>query len=413
MTDSWEALSDRDLKLIDDWCDRFEARWGQGEYPVIESIVRSVPAELRNYLCRELVFLEFDLRQQRGEGPTLDEYLRRFPEVADQIKSRDQQQSASSRLNPRVGDESTRIQTMSVIDRSVIPGQIAQYQLLETVGESEVGPIVRVMDPKRRRIVLATVLSPELAACLESRRAFLSAARSVAAIADAHVAAVFETFESDSIVCQFQEYVIGESLKSHIENGMTPSQTEIARIGWQAASGLAAAHQQGVVHGGLTTASLILENGLPRIKIIGFGQREVLEAYRDPNSDSLPVRSTPPTPGSDLHDLGGILYTLCAGKPFEGSARLTGSGHPSWLATAVDRLLTENPGEGFPSAAALASHLSQGLSLQSPQTDSVSHARIDLPVVRKRHPATTSVVIVLALIAAASLVAWRIWMAFF
>jgi len=401
MTDSWETLSDRDLELIDGWCDRFEARWSQGDYPVIESIIRSVPAELRNFLCRELAFLEFDLRQQRGEGPTLDEYIRRFPEVADQFKTRGQPASASSRLNPRFRDESTRILAANVIDRSVIPREIAHYQLLEIVGESEVGPIVRAMDPKRRRIVLATVLKHDLAACRDSRRAFLAAARSVAAIADAHVAAVFETFECDSIVCQFQEYVVGQSLKSHIENGMVPSQTEIARIGWQAASGLAAAHQQGVVHGGLTTASLILENGLPRIKIIGFGQRQVLEAQGDLNPDSRPVRNRPPTPASDLYDLGCILYTLCTRRPHEGSARLAGSEYPGWLVAAVDRLLTESAQAGFPTAAALASHLSQGLSTHLPPGNPVSHARIDIPVLRQRRRPLTPLVIGLVLIAAA------------
>src|SRR5207302_3245061 len=66
-------------------------------------------------------------------------------------------------------------------------------------------------------------------------------------------------------------FVAGRSLQERID-GEGPLQiNEILRIGMQAASGLAAAHAQGLVHRDVKPANILLENGVERVRLTDFG----------------------------------------------------------------------------------------------------------------------------------------------
>jgi serine/threonine protein kinase len=64
---------------IDHACDRFEEAWRAGRRPRIEAYLADSPEPDRPDLLRQLLRLELELRRGRGEGPTRDEYTRRFP----------------------------------------------------------------------------------------------------------------------------------------------------------------------------------------------------------------------------------------------------------------------------------------------------------------------------------------------
>ena len=389
MVSSWNSLTDEELQLIDRSCDHFEVRWKEGACPVIEVIVGSVPPHMRKGLCRELALLEFELRQSHGEAPSLSEYALRFPEISDDLAQRhaetSQFTSTLDRQRP-VTDPLTAV--LASIDGTAIPRQIGQYQILETTGVCQVGTTARALDPKQRRIVTATILKREFAANREARRDFLQAAQSVATISDPHVMAVFATHESDSVVCQFQEYCVGQTLPDHFPDGSHPSATEIARIGWQAASALAAAHQQGVVHGGLTPENITLENGLARVKVAGFGWHKVLQSTtnsagpgRSGEDFCAPevLQGRSPTSASDQFSLGSILHSLCTVHT------------PDWLASTIQRMMSCDPKQRFPSIQAVAVALSNGLTqgVAPPQSDPSMDARIDLPVIVRLETSTS------------------------
>lgn len=404
MVKSWNSLSDEDLELIDRSCDHFEVRWKEGTCPVIEVIVGSVPPHVRNGLCLELALLEFELRQSRGEVPSLTEYSRRFPEISDELSLRQSEavHSTSARGDQRSKSDSLTT-ILACIDGTSIPRQIGQYQILETTGVCQIGTTARALDPKQRRVVTAVILHPELAANRHARQDFLLAARAVATISDPHVMEVFATHESGSVVCQIQEYCAGQTLREHFPTGSKPSSTEIARIGWQAATALAAAHQQGIVHGGLTPENLMLENGLARVKLSGFGWHRVLGAstrsiaqnvHCDDFSAPEILHGQPPSPVTDQFSLGCILKSLCSG------------GIPDWLAAAIRRMTACDPKDRFPSIQAVAVALSDGLTMDvdnSSRNISTLEARIDLPVLvrtaaRNRPPVKWALVGIVATI---------------
>jgi len=74
------------LERIDDRCAEFEQRWQLNEPPSIESVLSDdVTGVEREVLLAELVVLEIDYRRRRGDTPTTQEYLDRFPEHSSAI----------------------------------------------------------------------------------------------------------------------------------------------------------------------------------------------------------------------------------------------------------------------------------------------------------------------------------------
>ena len=81
-------MSDESVPLslerrVDEACDRFEGAWRDGKRPRIEDYLAEAPEPARGMLLRELLGLEIELRSGDREGPTPEEYQRRFPGHAE------------------------------------------------------------------------------------------------------------------------------------------------------------------------------------------------------------------------------------------------------------------------------------------------------------------------------------------
>src|SRR5262249_12648745 len=61
-------------------CERFEAEWRDGRSPRMEAHLDDVDPGLRDKVLRELLAIEVELRTERGEQPTPQEYLARCPD---------------------------------------------------------------------------------------------------------------------------------------------------------------------------------------------------------------------------------------------------------------------------------------------------------------------------------------------
>jgi formylglycine-generating enzyme required for sulfatase activity/ribosomal protein L40E len=80
-------LDARQLQKIDEICCQVEEIWQQGGRPKLASFLKGVPATLRAPLFEELIGIELEQRRQRGEAPTLAEYLREFPEFQQVLRT--------------------------------------------------------------------------------------------------------------------------------------------------------------------------------------------------------------------------------------------------------------------------------------------------------------------------------------
>src|SRR5262249_26637971 len=84
-------------------------------------------------------------------------------------------------------------------------------------------------------------------------------AQAAAAVCHEHIVAVYAVHEADGLPYLVMQYVAGESLQDRLDRTGSLEVAEIVRIGQQTASGLAAAHAQGLIHRDIKPANLLLE----------------------------------------------------------------------------------------------------------------------------------------------------------
>lgn len=273
-------------------------------------------------------------------------------------------------------------------------GKLGPYRILDIIGHGGMGIVLKAHDTKLSRVVAVKVLAPELAANPTARMRFMRESQAAAAVSHDHVVTIHAVDEAGDVPFLVMEYIDGVSLHERIKGSGPLELKEILRVGMQAASGLAAAHAQGLVHRDIKPANILLENGIERVKITDFGlaragddihftQTGVIAGtpeYMSPEQ----ARGEPTDHRSDLFSLGCVLYAMCTGRsPFRSETvlgvirrvcddaprpvRQVNAEMPDWLAQIVDQLLQKEPDERFQSAAEVGDLLGRHLAhLQQP-----------------------------------------------
>jgi serine/threonine-protein kinase len=267
-------------------------------------------------------------------------------------------------------------------------GRLGTYEIKKVLGLGGMGIVLKAFDGALNRNVAVKVLSTHLAASGAARQRFLREARAAAAVVHEHVVAVHAVDEAAGLPYLVMEYVPGRSLQDRLDDQGPLSLVEILRIGMQAASGLAAAHAQGLVHRDVKPANILLENGVERARLTDFGlARAAADAgltqtgtvigtphYMAPEQ----ARGEPVDHRADLFSLGSTLYAMCTGyPPFRAETPLAvvrrvsddeprpiqdvNAEVPLWLTGVIGRLQAKNPSERFQSAGEVADLLSQCL----------------------------------------------------
>jgi serine/threonine protein kinase len=344
----------------------------------------------------------------------------------DQLAQQDQSAEAVGRnLRPSQFDQPTHIERVlqgirengddANLDEPILPhgflvpsdypgsmGRFGQYELLQLVGRGGMGAVFRAFDPSLQRIVAIKLLAPHLAHHPLARRRFIREAQAAAAVSHDHVVtihAIDESVEQPAIVMQ---YITGRSLQQKLDAEGSLELKEILRIGLQTASGLAAAHAQGLVHRDVKPANILLENGVQRVKLTDFG---LARAVDDSGLTASGVIAGTPqymapeqaqgesiTSVADLFSLGSVLYAMCTGlSPFRASTtmgvlknvcessprpiRELNPDIPDGVCRLIDRLLAKNPADRFQSAKEVAeelerwlAHIQQPLAVPQPNT---------------------------------------------
>jgi hypothetical protein len=120
-------------------------------------------------------------------------------------------------------------------------------------------------------------------------------------------------------------YFPAQSLQQRIDQSAPLPVIEILRISHQIASGLAAAHAEGLIHRDIKPANILLEQGVERVVITDFGLARTADDASLTRSGVLtgtPQYMAPEqTRGgtidhrADLFSLGSVMYTMCTGRP--------------------------------------------------------------------------------------------------
>jgi serine/threonine protein kinase/tetratricopeptide (TPR) repeat protein len=308
---------------------------------------------------------------------------------------------------PGPGAEAPDLSFLQPSARAGALGRLNPYEVLEVLGQGSFGTVLKAFDPALQRLVAIKVLGAEAACDDTTRRRFLREARAAAAVRDEHVVGVFEVAE-EPVPCLVMEYVSGGSLQDWIDRTGRRGVEDIVRIGAEVAQGLAAAHQQGLVHRDVKPANILLgrdegrgmrdeerqetpatpASSFSSVKIADFGLAKAADDVRLTQSGVLigtplymspeQARGEPLDRRSDLFSLGSVLHALCTGQaPFTAASKLgvlkrvcqdtprpiraVNPDIPDWLSAVVGKLLAKDPARRFQTAGELADLLRRHL----------------------------------------------------
>ena len=213
-------------------------------------------------------------------------------------------------------------------------GWLAHYRIKSLIGEGGIGLVFLAEDTQLARPVALKVIKPELADAPRVQDRFVREAQATAAIKHDHIVTIYQVGRANDTLFLAMEYLRGLSLQGWLDRGRKPSMDLVLRIGREIASGLAAAHRNGLVHRDIKPANIWLEAPSGRVKILDFGmarsERDEVHITHAGTVMGTPAYMAPEqargeTAGaaSDLFSLGCVLYRLCAGRlPFEGESIL-------------------------------------------------------------------------------------------
>ncbi len=280
-------------------------------------------------------------------------------------------------------------------DEPNVLGRLGGYDVLEIVGRGGMGVVLKGFDKELKRCVAIKVLAPHLAQSSLAKKRFAREAQAAAAVVHPNVLAIHQVQASGRLPFLVMPLVAGESLAQRLAAQGALELKEILRIGMQAAAGLAAAHEQGLVHRDVKPANILLEKGVERAVLTDFG---LARAADDATLTQGGIAGTPQYMSpeqargeqldarSDLFSLGSVLYEMASGvSPFRANSTIAtvrrvvdeapqalGSLNPElppWFISIVDRLLEKDRARRFSSAQEVSDLLEQCLAhLQQPAT---------------------------------------------
>jgi eukaryotic-like serine/threonine-protein kinase len=151
----------------------------------------------------------------------------------------------------------------------VVGTQIAQYRVLERLGEGGMGEVYLVEDTRLQRRAALKLISPSLTRDETRRQRFIQEARLAASLDHPHIAGIHDVGEFDGRTFIVMEYVEGRSVREALQSGPLKLR-QVIDYAVQAGEALAKVHEGGIVHRDLKPENLLIaKEGY--LKVIDFG----------------------------------------------------------------------------------------------------------------------------------------------
>ncbi len=210
---------------------------------------------------------------------------------------------------------------------------ISHYRIVEKIGAGGMGEVYRAHDEQLDRDVALKILPAGMLADDAARKQFRKEALALAKLNHPNIETIYEFGSQDGVDFLAMELIPGQSLSAKVKGGPL-AEREVVRLGTQLAEGLAAAHDQGVIHRDLKPGNLfVTPDG--RLKILDFGLARLIhpEVASDVTrsitvesgtiSGTVPymppeqLRGEPTDARSDIYSAGAVLYEMATGlRPF-------------------------------------------------------------------------------------------------
>ncbi len=209
---------------------------------------------------------------------------------------------------------------------------VGKYQIRRLLGQGGMGTVYLGFDPLIEREVAIKLLSPELSRNAESLRRFLGEARSIGRLSHPNVVAIYAIDLWEGQYYLVMELLTGGSVAELAEREVRLPWRQAAFLLAQAARGLAAAHEAGMVHRDIKPANLMLNrDGI--VKVVDFGLSRIVDTVSADAEAPTRMGQIVGTPHfmspeqfeggaidarTDIYSLGATFFRLITGEfPFQ------------------------------------------------------------------------------------------------
>jgi serine/threonine-protein kinase len=353
-----------DSARLEDIVERFEEALRRGDGPDPDQYL---PAEddLRRAVLVELVHAELEHRLKAGEAARVEEYLRRYPDLAQDssavveliLAEREQRSlregpvpiaeylerfehySEALRLQwdvqpvkgppgaaPAISGTRTDAAPTPPPEAGPSWPTLPGYEILGELGRGAMGVVYRARHLALKRTVALKMILAGAHAGPDQLARFRTEAETVARVQHAGIVNIFDIGEHQGLPYLALEYVEGGSLAQRLQGSPQPAR-QAAEMMARLAEAVHHAHQRGVLHRDLKPANVLLSaDGTP--KITDFGLAKQLDAAAGQTASGA-ILGTPSYmapeqaggkgrqigPAADVWGLGAILYELLTGRP--------------------------------------------------------------------------------------------------
>jgi streptogramin lyase len=244
----------------------------------------------------------------------------------------------------------------------LIGSTVAGYRLDALIARGGMGVVYRATHVGLERPVALKVIARELADREGFRERFLRESRLAASLDHPAVVPVFDSREVDGELIVAMRLVAGGDLRRTIDReGPLPPARAIALLG-QVAEALDAAHAAGIVHRDVKPHNVLVEGD--RAFLSDFGLAKALgdsgalsgasvvgtAEYMSPEQ----WRGASVGPAADIYSLGCVLFEALTGiVPYARKDADTEPEMPEGLDAVIERAVSKDPAERYPSAGAL------------------------------------------------------------
>lgn len=281
----------------------------------------------------------------------------------------------------------TAVELRTRLQRALGPA----YELGQRIGAGGFAEVFRAQDLRLKRSVAVKVLRPDLGLSHGMLERFQREAEVIAALRHPNIVPIFDLGEDSGIAYIIMPFIEGESLRARMEREGALPVAEVRRILREAAAGLSAAHDAGVIHRDIKPENIMLEGKDARVLLMDFGIAKAVGGDEETPATEEGVAPALTSTGiivgtpqymspeqacgdktidarTDQYSLGVVGYRLLSGAlPFEGESTRAvlykqlvsepppigerAPNAPASLQAAITRAMAKEPRERFPTIA--------------------------------------------------------------
>ncbi len=208
------------------------------------------------------------------------------------------------------------------------PGTFLQdrYEILEQIGSGGMSVVYKAKCHKLNRLVAIKVLKEEFCNDSSFVAKFKMEAQAAAGLSHPNIVSVYDVIDEGALHYIVMELIEGITLKSYIAKKGKLEVKESIGIAIQVAQGIAAAHEQHIIHRDIKPQNMIISKD-GKVKVADFGIARAVSAQTLTSAAMGSVHYISPEQArggfsderSDIYSLGVTMYEMVTGRlPFEG-----------------------------------------------------------------------------------------------